>query len=227
MSEISPQRKPNRVQTNFLAKAEKRLLGAICPRLPAWVTPDGLTALSLFGALISFGAYIAAGFHPAALFLASFGLVVYWFGDSLDGSLARYRQIERPRYGYFIDHSVDCLSNLAVMAGLGLSSYVRLDVALLALLGYYLLGIHVYLSAYVVNEFQLTFLAAGPTELRLALIILNTTIYFVGSWPLRAFGAEVSAYDLPVSLAAAIFFLLFLNSTWRRAAALFKEEARL
>ncbi|MTV29527.1 CDP-alcohol phosphatidyltransferase family protein [Rhodoblastus acidophilus] len=210
-------RVPNRIQTNLLARSERRLLNYLCSRLPAWVTPDGLTALSFVGALLSFASYVAARFDPAWLFGASLGLVVYWFGDSLDGSLARHRKIERPKYGYFIDHSVDALSNLVLMAGLGLSSFVSLPVALLALIGYYLLGIHVFISAYVTDEFKLTFLSAGPTELRLLLVALNTIMFIAGAQSLNLGGHAVSLYDAPVGLAALIFLILFLIATIKKA----------
>ncbi len=210
-------RRPNRIQTNLLAKSERRLIDYLCPRIPLRVTPDCLTALSFCGSLLSFVSYAAAKFDPAWLFIASLGLVIYWFGDSLDGSLARYRKIERPRYGYFIDHSVDALCNLAVMSGLGLTSYVSMPVALLALIGYYLLGIHVFLSAYVTDEFRLTFLFAGPTELRLLLIVLNTIIFLVGHWVLPIQDASISVYDVPVGFAAITLMALFVLMTAAKA----------
>src|ERR1019366_8927020 len=111
---------------------------------------------------------------------------MHWFGDSLDGSLARYRRIERPRYGHFLDFSVDVISSLMIMLGVGLSAYVRLDVALFALVGYYMLWLFVLLNCQVSRNLQLSFLAAGPTEFRLVLIGLNCWMYFGGNLKMRS-----------------------------------------
>ena len=155
-----------RIQSNVLAAGERRLLIWLCARMPPWVTPDFLTGLGFVGAISVFLGYALSVWHPAWLWLAIAGYGIHWFGDSLDGSLARYRQIERPAFGYFIDHSTDALANLIAMAGLGLSIYVDLDVALFTLAGYLLLSIHAFLAARVVGEIRLSYLAGGPTELR-------------------------------------------------------------
>ncbi len=155
-----------RIQQNLLARSERRLINAICPRLPAWVKPDHLTALGLFGALLIGAGYWASKVDHRWLWLSIGAYFIHWFGDSLDGSLARFRKIERPRFGYFIDHSTDALGTLMIVGGLGLSPYIKLDVALVALAGYYLLSIHAFLAARVVGEMKLSYVAAGPTELR-------------------------------------------------------------
>lgn len=215
-----------RIQTGLLAEAERRLIGWICPRLPDWVTPDRLTALGLVGSFVTFLGYVGAGHHPGWLFLASFGYVVNWFGDSLDGSIARHRAIERPRYGYFIDHSVDALCYLLIAFGLGLSTYVRFDVALLALAGYMLLSIHVYLVSYVADEFRLTFLNGGPTELRLVLIALGTAMWAIGPAPLSIFGFVGSWWDLLVGGTAVVFFAIYVVMTAKVATGLRDGDAR-
>lgn len=215
-----------RIQTGLLAEAERRLIAQICPRLPAWITPDRLTALGLAGSVLTFLGYLGAGHHPGWLFLASFGYVVNWFGDSFDGSLARHRRIERPKYGYFIDHSVDALCYLLIAFGLGLSGYVRFDVASIALVGYMLLSIHVYLVSYVNDEFRLTFLNGGPTELRLILIALGTAMWAIGPAPLTIGGFVGSWWDLLVGATAIVFFALYVAMTAKVAAALRREDTR-
>ena len=157
-----------RVQENLLARNERRVLNYFCARMPAWVTPDRLTALGMLGALLVFAGYLASNLGDAWLWLAISGYVVQWFGDSMDGSLARFRGIERPRYGYFLDHSCDGLATTLVVVGIGLSNYVMLEVALVALAGYLLLSIHAFLSVRVLGELKLSYLNAGPTELRYA-----------------------------------------------------------
>src|SRR5262245_24038819 len=109
--------------------------------LPAWVTPDRLTALGVFGAAVVFAGSLLSNRDPAFLWLANLGLVIHWLGDSLDGTLARVRGSERPKLGFVMDQSVDVVGDILIMAGLGLSPFVRLDAALLALVGYHALTV--------------------------------------------------------------------------------------
>ncbi len=207
-----PSPKPvTRIQENLLAAAERRLLTWLCGRMPGWVTPDVLTATGLIGAVVIFAGYAASMFNPAWLWLAISGYFIQWFGDSMDGSLARYRKIERPSFGYFIDHSCDGLVTLLIMIGMGLSPFVRLDVALFALAGYLLLSIHAFLSARVLGELKLSYVAAGPTELRLVLIVLTLAMMRLGAGP-GMFG-PISGFDLLLGCAGAILVLLFVGQT--------------
>ena len=112
--------------------------------------------------------------------MASFGLLMNWFGDSPDGSLARYRRVERPQFGFFLDHSMDAASNLMIAVGLGLSPYVDMGAALFTLVGYLLLGLSVFLSTHVSGQLRLSFLGFGPTELRLTMILFNLAVFLMG-----------------------------------------------
>ena len=201
----------SRIQKNWLAARERRLLNWLCSQMPPWVTPDRLTLLGMVGAFMIFVGYVASGLAASWLLLAIVGYVVQWFGDSMDGSIARYRHIERPSYGYFIDHSCDGLATLLILAGIGLSPFVTMNVALVALAGYLLLSIHAYLSARVLGEFKLSYLAAGPTELRLMLIALTVMMMALGSGP-GIFGA-LSGFDVFVGAAGTILILLFIIQT--------------
>lgn len=185
-----------RVKENVLAQGERKLLDLICSRTPQFVTPDLLTGIGAAGAAIALIGYSATLLAPAFFWMATFGIVIHWFGDSLDGSLARYRQIERPRYGYFLDFSVDAISSFMIMLGVGFSVYVRLDVAMFALVGYYMLWMYVLLNCQVSRNLQLSFLAAGPTEFRVVLIGLNCWMYFAGNLTMQVGPAIVSPYDL-------------------------------
>ena len=185
-----------RIQHNILARSERRLLNYLCARMPRWVTPDKLTSLGVAGALVTFAGYVLTNLAPAFLLLAIAGYAIQWFGDSMDGSLARFRAIERPRFGYFIDHSCDGLTTLLILAGIGLSPYVRLDVALIALGGYLLLSIHAYLAARVLGELKLSYFNAGPTELRFALIAMTIAMLTLGAG--RGVFGKVSGFDLLV-----------------------------
>ena len=200
-----------RIQANLLAKAERRALTWICARLPARVTPDGLTALGLAGAALIFAGYALSSVDPAWLWAVIAGLVIHWFGDSLDGSLARFRRIERPEFGYFIDHSTDGLANLLILAGLGLSPFVRLDIALFALAGYLLLSIHAFLAARVTGELRLSYLAAGPTELRLVLVAITLSMFAFGALPVS--GSGITAFDLIVGGVGIVMVILFVVQT--------------
>jgi phosphatidylglycerophosphate synthase len=201
----------DRIQQNMLAKSERRLLNWICPRLPMWVTPDKLTGFGTFGAVVVFLGYAFSEWSVQTLWFAILGYAIQWFGDSLDGSLARWRKIERPKYGYFIDHSVDGLVILLIMAGIGWSPYVRMDVALMALAGYLLLSIHAYLGARVLGEFKLSYMFGGPTELRFVLIGLTLAMMWVG--PNYYVFPKWSGFDLFVAAAAALLNGLFIQQT--------------
>ena len=200
-----------RIQKNVLAIQERRLLNWICPRLPSWVTPDKLTILALVGAVFVFAGYAGSRVDRGWLWLSVAGYVLHWFGDSLDGSLARFRSIERPRYGYFVDHSADVVGALLILSGLGISPYVRVDIALVALAGYYMLAAHAFLAARVAGELKLSYVSAGPTELRLILIGLTGSMFAFGqSAPLMM---GLGGFDLFVGAVGVLLALLFVIQT--------------
>lgn len=199
---------PTRIQQNILARSERRLLNWICPRLPHLVTPDQLTALGFAGALLVAAGYMLSWIEGEWLVLSLIGYVVNWFGDSLDGSLARWRRIERPAYGYFLDHSVDAVGTLLMIGAIGASPYMRLDVALMAVIGYFLLSIHTFLAAKVVGEFRLSYMAGGPTELRLMLMAMTVAMPLIGGH--KVLGSSFSAFDLFALVVASILVTLFV-----------------
>jgi phosphatidylglycerophosphate synthase len=201
----------DRIQQNMLAKSERRLLNWLCARMPGWVTPDILTGFGTFGAVVVFLGYACSEWSPHTLWFAILGYAIQWFGDSMDGSLARWRKIERPKFGYFIDHSVDGLVILLILGGIGWSPYVRMDVALFALAGYLLLSIHAYLSARVLGELKLSYMFGGPTELRFVLIGLTLAMFWLG--PERNWFEKWSGFDLFVGAAAVLLNGLFIKQT--------------
>ncbi|WP_120717571.1 CDP-alcohol phosphatidyltransferase family protein [Tsuneonella amylolytica] len=219
MTKVSPP--PKRIQQNLLAASEKRLLAWICPRLPAWVTPDGLTGLAILATLcIGFG-YAMSTFAVGWLALSIGGYVVHWFGDSLDGSIARFRRIERPRYGYLVDHSADVFGALVMFVGIGFSPYVEAEVALLTTAAYFMLMAHTFIMAKVAGEFPMSHLGAGPTELRLILIALTIAMWIVG--PDARWFAGLGPFDYIFGAAAIVMVAVFMIQTIaaaRRMAAL-------
>jgi phosphatidylglycerophosphate synthase len=162
--------------TSLLAQPERRVLRAVAARLPRWVTSDGLTALGMAGALGAGAAYALSALDRNWLWAACVLLVVNWFGDSLDGTVARVRGTERPRYGYYLDHIVDAFSTAAVGVGLGLSPYVDLRVALAGVLAYLVLSINTYLETHVFGVFRLGYGRIGPTEGRIILVVVNVAL---------------------------------------------------
>ncbi len=213
-----------RVQTNILARRERAMLDWLCSHMPRAVTPDQLTALGVAGAAIILTGYVGSRIDPAFFWLATFGFFVHWFGDSLDGSLARFRRVERPRYGYFLDHSVDALCNLLILVGLGFSAYMRLDVALFVLLGYFMLCMYVFLYNHVSGSFQLSFLSLGPTELRVGLVLINFWMFMSGPSKIAILGQTFSAYDLVFCLVGLIFVSLFVVNMLKVALRLRRED---
>ena len=211
-----------RIQENLVARTERRVLNRLCAILPRWITPDILTAIGMFGAFMVFAGYLSSNVDEDWLWLSIGGYVVHWFGDSLDGSLARFRRIERPRYGYFLDHSCDGFATMLVVVGIGLSSYVELTVALIALVGYLLMSIHAFLSVKVVGELRLSYLNAGPTELRLVLIGLTLAMLIAG--PENPIIWHLNGFDLFVGGVGLLLIGLFVLQTATTARRLAKEE---
>jgi archaetidylinositol phosphate synthase len=190
-----------REKTFLLARPEQKLLEAIARRLPAFVRPDHLTALALVAAV---GFAVAAAY--GAFFVAAGLLVVHWFGDSLDGTLARVRHAERPRYGYYLDHLADALATALVGLGLGLSGSMHLVAGLVLVIAYLALSINAYLETQALGRFSLGYGRLGPTEARLALIALLGAV---------ALGLEVSIFGLTlldvVALGGAAVMILALT----------------
>jgi phosphatidylglycerophosphate synthase len=148
--------------------------------MPRWVAPDHLTGFGFAGAALAAVGYAASGSRPDFLWLASLGLVINWFGDSLDGTVARLRGIERPRYGYYLDNSIDCVAQLLLAFGIGLSGYVRFDLCLFALVAYLMVSVLSFIRANVSNVFQITYAAVGPTEVRVGFVVLNSQFVVAG-----------------------------------------------
>jgi len=219
--------KHRRVNDILLGPLERPALQWLSAHMPAWVTPDILTAIGVLGAfLISIG-YILSNIDRNYLWLSTFGFVVNWFGDSLDGTLARYRHIERPKFGFFIDHTTDTFSQALIFLGLGLSPYVSFNVASMALIGYLMLGILAYVRTSVVGEFKISYGKLGPTEIRVIAILLNTSMYFIGqktiAWTLFNNPLVFSVYDIPVSIIALLLFGFFFNTAWKQTRLLYRS----
>ena len=179
----------------ILAVPEARVLEWIARRLPGFVKPDHLTALGVSASLGIAAAYVLSNGDSAWLWAASALLVVHWLGDSLDGTLARVRKAERPRYGFYLDHLVDAFATAAIGIGIGLSPYMLLSVGLAIVVAYLILSINTYLETHAFGVFNLGYGRFGPTEARLILIVVNTLLVLelVGSGLLDVLGIGLAA----------------------------------
>lgn len=211
-----------RINDIFLASLERPALQWLAAHTPSWIGPDHMTVLGLFGSFVIFISYWLTHISPAYLWLASLGFVINWYGDSLDGTIARFRRQERPVYGFFVDHTVDAISEVLVFLGLGLSPYVRFDLACMALIGYLLLSVLVYIRTCVKGEFVISYGKLGPTEARLIAIGANTLIFFIGNPQFTMLTLTRSVYDWLVMGIVVLLFVIFLTSTISQAIVLAK-----
>src|SRR6476660_7889768 len=205
-----------RINDSFLAPLERPALQWLCKHMPAWMTPDILTVIGVIGGVVMAAAYWLCNVNKNFLWIVDLGLVINWFGDSLDGSLARYRKIERFKYGYFVDHTVDITTQTIVLLGLGASPFVHFSYALLALVGYLHIGILTYINTAVSGVYKISYGKIGPTEVRVFLLGVNALFYF-GTNPLINLGrVSISSFDAMVLGIAIAFFLYFLGFTLLR-----------
>jgi archaetidylinositol phosphate synthase len=219
-SAVEAEREPNFI----LAKPEKRLLRWIAARLPRWVLPDDLTLLGIAAALGICAAYQLSNDSSAWLWAASALLVVQWLGDSLDGTLARVRGIERPKYGYYVDHLVDAASTAAIGIGLGLSPYMLLSVGTLIVVAYLILSINVYLESQAFGRFSIGYGLVGPTEMRLILIALNTALALGLGLDFTVAEVNLTVLDVIGLAIAAVMIVLLLGRAIRNLRELARDE---
>lgn len=178
------------------------------------MTSDMLTYLGVAGAVICAIGFVLGNINVNYLWISSLGLVLYWYGDSLDGTLARVRNTQRPVYGFFIDHTLDVVTICIMCIGAGLSPMLRFDVAMLVLAGYLSLSIYTYIGTILKGEFRLTYSSFGPTELRLVVILINT-LYMYTPWAddrHSLWGYEYCVFDvLALVIAMFLFFSYFIQ----------------
>lgn len=219
-----PEPRPHqRVNDILLGPLERPALAWLAAHMPARVTPDTLTVVGFSGAVVILLGYLLSNLDANFLWLANLGLVINWFGDSLDGTLARYRRIERPKYGFFIDHTVDALNEFLIVIGLGLSPFVRFDIALLALSGYLLMSVLVSIRTYVEGVFQISYGRLGPTEVRALLIGLNVLMVFADFSPFKLSFGVFTVYD-GIVLAIALLLIGIYVVTMLRQARVLKDR---
>jgi len=216
--------KHQRVNDILLGPIERRLLAWFSQRMPLWVTPDILTMTALAAGVIIAASYALTTISRDFLWVANMGIALHWFGDSLDGTLARFRNIERPRYGYFIDHSLDTLVEFLVALGMGFSPLLRLDCALFGLAAYLMMSVSVNIRTCVTGVFRISYCKLGPTEFRAAMIIFNTIFYFTDNPVVAYFQGSVTVCDLLALTAGTVLLCIFSVSTALTALELRRQE---
>jgi phosphatidylglycerophosphate synthase len=220
MTDAPPQ--PKREHTSLTAAAEKRLLIGLAGRMPPWVNSDHLTVLGLVGNALAGLFYALAGRNPLWLHLVNVSLVINWFGDSLDGTLARVRNRLRPRYGFYVDHLVDAFGALFLLVGLAASGLASERAALALLVAYFLFSINMYLATIGVGVFKISYGLVGGTELRLILIAINLIVLAHPTVSLG--GRSFLLFDLVAAGGAAGLGLVTVRSAAQITARLYDEE---
>jgi len=211
-----------RIQQSFTAQAEKRALVWMAERMPAWINSDHLTVLGTLAMVLAGASYFYASWNRVGLLLVIFFLALNWFGDSLDGTLARVRNRQRPRYGFYVDHIVDALGAFSLMLGLAFSGYIHPWVAIGMLISFLLLSIEVHLATYTLGKFQMSYWKFGPTEIRILLAIGNIKL-FMDPFAHIA-GNRFLLFDIGGCVAIFGMSLMAIVSTIRHTRELYCEE---
>lgn len=216
-------KKHRRVNDILLGPLERPAIAWLVERMPAWVTPDHLTFLGFLSAILISASYGLTNMDKNFLWLANLGFFLNWFGDSLDGNLARYRKIERPQYGFFIDHVVDTASEVIIFIGIGLSPYVDFKLALLALVGYLCMATLVYITTMVQGVFKISYGRLGPTEIRVLAMIANVVVFFLGNpelpWELPWLTPwfDLTFYNILILFIIVLLVIFFVSTTLKQA----------
>lgn len=217
---VEAEREPN----FLLARFERRFLPWLAGRLPRWILPDDMTALGVGAALGVCAAYQLSNQGRGWLWVASGMLIVQWLGDSLDGTLARVRGIQRPKYGYYLDHIVDAIATAAIGLGLGLSPFMLLSIGALIVVGYLILSINVYLESMAFGRFRLGYGLLGPTEIRVVLILLNTALALDLGLDFRLLELNLTVFDVIGLGIVALMLVLLSARVFTNLRQLAKEE---
>jgi len=213
-----------RVNDILLGPLERPALRWLAAHMPMWVNSDMMTVLGVIGSVLIFASYILTNISPHFLWLACLGFVINWFGDSLDGTLARYRNKQRPKFGFFVDHTTDALSQMIVFLGLGLSPYVQFEIAALGLVAYLLMSILAYVTTIVTGTFQISYSRIGATEMRVIAIILNVLIFFFAQPLVNAPFGYLTFFDFMLLLIIAYFLIFYTVTIIVRGVALSKVD---
>jgi len=211
-----------RLQEAITAPLERRTLAWLAHRLPAWVHSDHLTLLGFVAMFLAGASYALARWDRVGLILATVCLALNWFGDSLDGTVARVRNRQRPRYGFYVDHVIDTVGGLFLMGGLALSGIVDWRIALGMYVAFLILSIESYLAAYALGKFRLSCAKFGPTEIRILLALGNVALWIQPG--AKVAGTPYRLFDLGGVVAIAAMLVMLAVLTVRHTVILYREE---
>ena len=212
----------SRINQSLTASIEKRALHYMAHRAPRWLTSDQLTLLGLTAQIGAGIAYALSRYNRYALLLVILCLILNWFGDSMDGTLARIRNQQRPRYGFYVDHMVDVFGSITLMCGLGCSGFAHWSVAIAMLIAFLLLSSESYLATYTLSRFQLSQGIFGPTEIRILLILGNLAL--LRSPYSTLFGHKLLLFDLGGVIATVCMVAMAIMLTIKHTTQLYREE---
>jgi phosphatidylglycerophosphate synthase len=212
-----------RIQQNLTAALERKLLVWMAERMPSWVNSDHLTLVGFGGQILAGACYALARWNRYALLGGIAFIVLNWFGDSLDGTLARVRNQQRPRYGFYVDHLIDTYAAFFLMGGLALSGFIHPEVAAAMLIAFLMLSIEVYLASYTLREFRLSYWLFGPTELRIVLAIGNIALFLHPQAHL--FGRSYLLFDVGGVIATFGMGVMLIVSSILHTRRLYREES--
>jgi archaetidylinositol phosphate synthase len=213
-----------RINDILFGPLERPALAWLARKMPGWVTPDLLTGLGFLASILIFVSYWMTSNSKYFLWLASIGFLLNWFGDSLDGTLARHRKIERPRYGFFIDHVTDTLSEIMIFVGIGLSPYVDFHIAMIGLISYLNISILVYLIMVTRGVFKISLWKIGPTEIRVMAIMANVVVFFIGNPVVATPLGAVSLYNSIIVFVAVLLLVFFVVESLRTGGELARQD---
>lgn len=222
MSSNSSFKDATREQTSILAPLERAALRGLARRMPAWVNSDHLSLLGLVAMFLAGVFYAASGLQPLLLHVVNLCIFLNWFGDSLDGTLARYRDRQRPRYGFYVDHIIDTFGTMFLIFGLAVSGYMTERVAAAVLVVFLMLAINSYLAAYALGIFKISHGKLGPTEIRLVLIAGNLTL--LHSAHTRIFGHRFLLFDVGGAVSIVVMATMLVYSSIKNTHTLYELE---
>ena len=211
-----------RIQESILAPYEKKILIGIASRLPSFINSDHLTILGFAAGCLSGLFYYFARIDHLCLWVVNILIFLNWFGDSLDGTLARVRNKQRPRYGYYVDHVLDALATSAMLWGMAFSGYIHSSLALMTLCVYLIMSINAYLSESIFGSFQISYWKFSPTELRILMIIGNCYVYYKPA--VNLFSYHFLLFDAGYIIGLFILFIMLLSQITRNIIKLYNEE---
>jgi phosphatidylglycerophosphate synthase len=211
-----------REQTSVLAPLERAALRGLARRMPAWINSDHLSLLGLVAMFLAGVFYAASGRNPMFLHLVNLCIFLNWFGDSLDGTLARYRDRQRPRYGFYVDHIIDTFGTMFLIFGLAVSGYMTERVAAAVLVVFLMLAINSYLAAYALGIFKISHGKLGPTEIRLVLIVGNLALLYTAHT--RLFGHRFLLFDVGGAVSIVVMATMLVYSSIKNTHTLYDLE---